>query len=91
MSSGSTWVRPSINAHALAAATTATALIERFGAARIVFTGVAGGVGEGVQVGDVVVVMDGGGIIEAGEPATIFTNPTQERTRSFLQAVLTRA
>ncbi len=32
-----------------------------------------------------------GGIIEAGEPATIFTNPTQERTRSFLQAVLTRA
>eukprot|EP01037_Dinobryon_pediforme_P012463 gene12463-12551_t len=25
------------------------------------------------------------------EPATIFTNPTQERTRSFLQAVLTRA
>ena len=43
------------------------------------------------EVGDVVVVMDGGGIIEAGEPATIFTNPTQERTRSFLQAVLTRA
>ena len=30
-------------------------------------------------------------IIEAGVPATIFTNPTQERTRSFLQAVLTRA
>jgi polar amino acid transport system ATP-binding protein len=43
------------------------------------------------EVGDVVVVMDGGGIIEAGAPATIFTNPTQERTRSFLQAVLTRA
>ena len=43
------------------------------------------------EVGDVVVVMDGGGIIESGEPATIFTNPTQERTRSFLQAVLTRA
>ena len=43
------------------------------------------------EVGDVVVVMDGGGIIEACEPATIFTNPTQERTRSFLQAVLTRA
>jgi len=39
----------------VAAATTATALIERFGAARIVFTGVAGGVGDGVQVGDVVV------------------------------------
>ncbi|KRB27873.1 ABC transporter ATP-binding protein [Acidovorax sp. Root70] len=43
------------------------------------------------EVGDVVVVMDGGGIIESGQPATIFTNPTQERTRSFLQAVLTRA
>ncbi len=39
----------------VAAATTATALIERFGAARIVFTGVAGGLGEGVNVGDVVV------------------------------------
>lgn len=38
----------------VAAATTATALIERFGAKRIVFTGVAGGLGEGVQVGDVV-------------------------------------
>ncbi|SFB68860.1 amino acid ABC transporter ATP-binding protein, PAAT family [Polaromonas sp. OV174] len=42
------------------------------------------------EVGDVVVVMDGGGIIEAGAPETIFTNPSQERTRSFLQAVLTR-
>ncbi|MDD2714199.1 MAG: 5'-methylthioadenosine/adenosylhomocysteine nucleosidase, partial [Simplicispira sp.] len=39
----------------VAAATTATALLERFGATRIVFTGVAGGVGEGVRVGDVVV------------------------------------
>ena len=39
----------------VAAATTATALLERFGATRIVFTGVAGGVGEGVNVGDVVV------------------------------------
>jgi adenosylhomocysteine nucleosidase len=42
----------------VAAATTATALIEKFGASRIVFTGVAGGVGEGVQVGDVVVAAD---------------------------------
>jgi adenosylhomocysteine nucleosidase len=42
----------------VAAATTATALIERFGAARIVFTGVAGGVGAGVRVGDVVVAHD---------------------------------
>jgi adenosylhomocysteine nucleosidase len=39
----------------VAAATTAAALIERFGVSRVVFTGVAGGVGEGVCVGDVVV------------------------------------
>ena len=39
----------------VAAATTATALIERFGVQRIVFTGVAGGVRPGVNVGDVVV------------------------------------
>ena len=32
----------------VAAATTAAALIERFGVTRIVFTGVAGGVGPGV-------------------------------------------
>ena len=42
----------------VAAATTATALIEKFQVSRIVFTGVAGGVGEGVQVGDVVVARD---------------------------------
>ena len=39
----------------VAAATTATALIERFGVERMVFTGVAGGLGQGVNVGDVVV------------------------------------
>ena len=38
----------------VAAATTATALIERFGVGQIVFTGVAGGIGPGVRVGDVV-------------------------------------
>lgn len=42
----------------VAAATTATALIERFGVCRIVFTGVAGGLGAGVNVGDVVVATD---------------------------------
>ncbi|MEG0920502.1 MAG: amino acid ABC transporter ATP-binding protein [Comamonas sp.] len=42
------------------------------------------------EVADVVVVMDGGGIIEAGDPDTIFSNPSKERTRSFLQAVLTK-
>ena len=38
----------------MAAATTAALLIERFGVQRIVFTGVAGGLGPGVKVGDVV-------------------------------------
>lgn len=39
----------------VAAASTAASLAERFGARRMVFTGVAGGLGEGVRVGDVVV------------------------------------
>ena len=39
----------------VAAATTATALVERFGVRRIVFTGVAGGLAPGVNVGDLVV------------------------------------
>jgi polar amino acid transport system ATP-binding protein len=42
------------------------------------------------EVSDLVVVMDEGVIIEAGPPETIFTNPSQDRTRLFLQAVLTR-
>lgn len=42
----------------VAAATTATVLIERFGVARIVCTGVAGGLDRGVNVGDVVVAQD---------------------------------
>lgn len=42
----------------VASAATACALIERFKAQRIVFTGVAGGVGPGVMVGDVVVAAD---------------------------------
>ncbi|WP_126240261.1 amino acid ABC transporter ATP-binding protein [Burkholderia gladioli] len=43
------------------------------------------------EVADVVVVMDGGEIVEAGPPTQIFSAPTQARTRSFLQAVLSRA
>ena len=39
----------------VAAATTATVLIERFACARVLFTGVAGGLGQHVRVGDVVV------------------------------------
>src|SRR3954463_14508543 len=39
----------------VAAATTATALVERFGVDRIVFTGVAGGLAPGVNRGDVVI------------------------------------
>jgi len=42
------------------------------------------------EVADVVVVMDGGRIVEHGPPELIFTQPREERTRSFLQAVLTR-
>jgi polar amino acid transport system ATP-binding protein len=42
------------------------------------------------EVGDVVVVMDGGLVIEAGPPDIIFTNPAQTRTRDFLKAVLSR-
>lgn len=39
----------------VAAATTATALAAHFGVRALLFTGVAGGLGQGVQVGDVVV------------------------------------
>lgn len=42
----------------VAAATTASVLIERWGVSRIVFTGVAGGLAEGVRVGDVVVAQE---------------------------------
>ncbi len=42
----------------VAAATTATTLIEAFGAQRLLFTGVAGGLGPGVRVGDVVVASE---------------------------------
>ncbi|WP_312857202.1 amino acid ABC transporter ATP-binding protein [Acerihabitans arboris] len=43
------------------------------------------------EVADVVVVMDGGVIIEAGPPATIFGAPREERTKTFLQSVLSRS
>ncbi|MEW9834248.1 amino acid ABC transporter ATP-binding protein [Mesorhizobium marinum] len=43
------------------------------------------------EVADRVVFMDRGQIVEVGEPEKIFTNPSQERTRSFLQRVLRRS
>lgn len=42
----------------VAAASTATTLIEAFGVEKILFTGVAGGLGKGVAVGDVVVARE---------------------------------
>lgn len=42
----------------VAAATTAAALVERFAVARIVFTGVAGGLAPGVAVGDMVLAAE---------------------------------
>ncbi|EAE5003331.1 amino acid ABC transporter ATP-binding protein [Listeria monocytogenes] len=40
------------------------------------------------EVGDRVIFMDGGYIVEEGKPADIFDNPTNERTISFLDKVL---
>lgn len=40
------------------------------------------------QVADRVIFMDGGRLVEMGTPADIFDTPKEERTRSFLRAVL---
>jgi polar amino acid transport system ATP-binding protein len=40
------------------------------------------------EVGDSLVFMDGGVIVEAGKPRDVLANPQQERTRSFLSKVL---
>ncbi len=40
------------------------------------------------DVADRVIFMDGGVIVEQGKPADIFSNPKEERTRSFLHKVL---
>lgn len=42
------------------------------------------------QVAKQVVFLDGGRILESGAPETIFSNPTHDRTREFLQRVLDR-
>ena len=40
------------------------------------------------EVGDTVVFMDGGVIVESGKPREVLSNPQHERTRSFLAKVL---
>ncbi|KUP94617.1 amino acid ABC transporter ATP-binding protein [Tritonibacter horizontis] len=40
------------------------------------------------QVADRVIFMDGGAVVESGDPADIFAAPKEARTRDFLQAVL---
>jgi polar amino acid transport system ATP-binding protein len=40
------------------------------------------------EVGDTVVFMDGGVVVEQGAPAEVINNPQQERTKAFLSKVL---
>src|SRR5215468_5767172 len=40
------------------------------------------------EVGDSLVFMDGGVVVEAGHPREVLTNPQHERTRAFLSKVL---
>src|SRR5574340_481459 len=40
------------------------------------------------DVADRVIFMDGGVVVEQGKPADIFSNPREERTRTFLRKVL---
>ena len=40
------------------------------------------------EVGDSLVFMDGGVIVEAGDPRQVLTNPQHERTKAFLSKVL---
>ncbi len=40
------------------------------------------------EVGDTVVFMDGGVVVEQGDPTAVLTNPQHERTKSFLAKVL---
>jgi polar amino acid transport system ATP-binding protein len=42
------------------------------------------------QVADRVVVMDRGAIVEEGSPEQVFTNPSSDRAREFLDRVLER-
>ena len=40
-----------------------------------------------LDVADVVVVMDGGIIVEQGSPKNLFNNPQHERTKRFLSRI----
>ncbi len=40
------------------------------------------------EVADVLAFMDGGVVVEAGDPAEVLSNPQRERTRAFLSKVL---
>jgi polar amino acid transport system ATP-binding protein len=40
------------------------------------------------EVGDTVVFMDGGVVVEAGDPKSVINNPQEERTKAFLRKVL---
>ena len=40
------------------------------------------------EVGDRVLFMDGGRIVEEGPPAEVFSRPREERTRAFLRRLL---
>ncbi len=40
------------------------------------------------EVGDRVVFMDGGVVVEEGEPRSVFANPRHERTKAFLSKIL---
>lgn len=40
------------------------------------------------EVADRVLFMDGGAVVEEGQPSTLFTAPTHERTRAFLKKYL---
>lgn len=42
------------------------------------------------EVSDHVMFMDGGVVVEQGDPAQVFVNPTEERTRSFLRKHLSQ-
>jgi polar amino acid transport system ATP-binding protein len=40
------------------------------------------------EVGDQLVFMDGGVVVESGRPREVLTSPRHERTKSFLSKVL---